>query len=89
MTLASKTSWPLERALFALAGTMGVLSGLLAVFVSHWFGLLTVFAGANQWLYAVTGSCPVSRILRRSCRFDAAACAVDDRAVRRATEVNV
>lgn len=57
--------WPLERVLFAMAGTMTLLSALLAAVVSPWFLLLTAFVGINQWLYVVVGACPASLILRR------------------------
>jgi hypothetical protein len=57
--------WPLERILFALAGTMTLLSVLLAVTVSPWFLLLTVFVGVNRWLYVTVGNCPASLVLRR------------------------
>lgn len=57
--------WPLERVLFALAGTMTLISVLLATLVSPWFLLLTVFVGINQWLYVVVGACPASLILGR------------------------
>lgn len=55
----------LERILFALAGTMTLLSVLLAVLVSPWFLLLTVFVGVNQWLYVTVGGCPASVVLER------------------------
>ena len=55
--------WPLERLLFALAGTMTLLSVLLAVLVSPWFLLLTVFVGLNQWLFVGVGGCPASLVL--------------------------
>ena len=55
--------WPLERALFMLAGTMTLLSILLAVVVSPWFLLLTAFVGVNQLLYVVVGFCPASLVL--------------------------
>ena len=58
-------SWPLERVLFALAGTMTLLSALLAATVSPWFLLLTAFVGVNQWLYVLFGACPASIVLRR------------------------
>lgn len=58
--------WPLERVLFALAGTMTLLSALLAVAVSPWFLLLTAFVGVNQWLYVAVGACPASLLLRRA-----------------------
>jgi hypothetical protein len=57
--------WPLERVLFALAGTMTLFSAGLAALVSPWFLLLTVFVGANQWLYVLVGACPASLLLRR------------------------
>ena len=57
--------WPLERVLFALGGTVTLVSALLVAFLSPWFLLLTAFAGVNQWLYVVAGDCPASLILRR------------------------
>ena len=59
------TRWPLERALFAMAGTVTLLSAALAAAVSPWFLLLTAFVGVNQWLYVVVGACPVSLVLTR------------------------
>jgi hypothetical protein len=55
----------LERLLFALAGTMTLLSVGLAASVSPWFLLVTVFVGLNQWLYVVSGNCPASLVLSR------------------------
>ena len=60
-----RTAWPLERALFALAGTVTLVSVLLAVTVSAWFLLLTVFVGVNQWLYVTVGACPASLVLSK------------------------
>jgi len=57
--------WPLERVLFALAGSMTLLSAALAALVSPWFLLLTAFVGVNQWLYVLLGACPASLVLRR------------------------
>lgn len=57
--------WPLERILFALAGTVVLLSVLLAATVSPWFLLLTAFVGVNQWLFVAFGNCPTSFALRR------------------------
>ncbi len=59
------SKWPLERVLFAMAGTVTLLSVTLAVTVSLWFLLLTAFVGINQWLYATLGNCPTSLLLRR------------------------
>ena len=58
---------PLERVLFALAGTVTLVSVGLAVAVSTWFLLLTAFVGINQWLYVLAGACPASVVLRRAC----------------------
>jgi hypothetical protein len=71
--------WPLERVLFALAGTMTLLSAGLAAIVSPWFLLLTAFVGVNQWLYVVVGACPASIVLRRACRLRSAIYADRDR----------
>ena len=68
------TRWPMERVLFALAGTMVLLSALLAAVVSSWFLLLTAFVGVNLWLFTVLGGCGASLLLgrvglRRGCRW--------------------
>ena len=57
--------WPLERVLFALAGTVTLVSAVLAAVVSPWFLLLTAFVGVNQWLYVAVGACPASLIVSR------------------------
>lgn len=57
--------WPLERALFALAGTVTLISALLAATVSLWFLGLTAFVGVSQWLYVGVGACPASLVLSR------------------------
>ena len=57
--------WPLERVLFAMAGTVALVSALLAAAVSQWFLLLTAFVGVNQWLYVAVGACPASLVVRR------------------------
>jgi hypothetical protein len=59
--------WPLERVLFALAGTVTLVSAALAALVSPWYLLLTAFVGVNQWLYLVAGACPASLLLKRTC----------------------
>jgi hypothetical protein len=57
--------WPLERVLFAMAGTVVLLSALLAALVSPWFLLLTAFVGLSQWAYVATRACPASLLLQR------------------------
>jgi hypothetical protein len=64
--MTPSTRWPLERVLFALAGTMTLLSAALAATVSPWFLLLTAFVGINQWLYVTIGACPASLVLGRT-----------------------
>ncbi len=59
--------WPLERVLFALAGSVTLVSAALAALVSPWFLVLTAFVGINQWLYVGLGACPTSMILKRAC----------------------
>jgi hypothetical protein len=60
--------WPLERALFALAGTVTLASVALVALISPWFLLLTAFVGVNQWLYVLVGACPASLVLKRALR---------------------
>jgi hypothetical protein len=59
------SQWPLERVLFAMAGTMVIVSALLVAIVSPWFLILTAFVGVNQWLYVMFGACPASLVLKR------------------------
>ncbi len=62
---AQPPGWPLERALFALGGTVTLVSALLAATASPWFLLLTAFVGVNQLLYVGFGACPASLVLTR------------------------
>ena len=57
--------WPLERVLFAIAGTVVLIGALLSALVSPWFLLLIAFVGLNQWLYVLAGDCPMSLLLTR------------------------
>jgi hypothetical protein len=72
-TMASR--WPLERLLFAIGGSMTLLSALLAATVSPWFLLLAALVGINQWSYVMLSACPASLLLERlgaerRCRWD-------------------
>jgi hypothetical protein len=58
-------AWPLERVLFALAGSITLLAVVLALVVSPWFALLAGFVGLNQWLFVAFAACPASLILER------------------------
>lgn len=57
-------SWPLERVLFAMAGTMTLISVVLVALFSAWFLVLTALVGVNLWLYVIFGACPASLVLR-------------------------
>jgi hypothetical protein len=56
---------PVQRVLFALAGTLTLAAAALAAAVSPWFLLLAAFVGLNQWLYVWKGACPASLVLER------------------------
>jgi Protein of unknown function (DUF2892) len=63
-------AWPLERLLVALAGSLTLLSVLLALPASPWFLLLAAFVGLNQWLFVAVGACPASLLLEHVARID-------------------
>jgi hypothetical protein len=67
MSHPSPHRWPLERVLFALAGSVTLLSAVLAALISPWFLVLTAFVGVNQWLYVMAGACPASIVLKQAC----------------------
>ena len=55
----------LDRAMFAFAGAMILVSVILTMFVSPLFVWLTVFVGANMLQAAFTGFCPAAMIMKR------------------------
>ena len=55
----------LDRAVLLFAGTMTLLSALLASLVSPWWLLLTAFVGLNLVQSSLTGFCPAAVVLRR------------------------
>jgi ABC-type transport system involved in cytochrome bd biosynthesis fused ATPase/permease subunit len=85
----STSRWPLERVLFALAGTVTLLSVALVLAVSKWFLLLTAFVGVNQWLYVTARACPASIILSRTCRLRSAVYRNDERPAAHGREVAI
>lgn len=62
---ARADAWPLERVLFAMAGTFSLAGAVLAAFVSPWFLLMIAFVGANQLLYVIAHNCGASMMLKR------------------------
>ncbi len=57
--------WTLERALFALAGTVTLASVGLGALVSPWFLLVAAGVGVSELAFVLTGACPASLVLRR------------------------
>ena len=55
----------IDRAIFAFAGIMILISVALAYYVSPWWLLLTTFVGANLLQSAFTGFCPAAMIFRK------------------------
>ncbi|GAB3738867.1 DUF2892 domain-containing protein [Silanimonas algicola] len=55
----------LDRAVFAFAGVMTLLSVALTQFVSPWFVLFTVFIGVNLLQSAFTGFCPAAIVFKK------------------------
>ena len=55
----------LDRAIFAFAGVMILLSVALVYFVSPWWLLLTAFVGLNLLQSSVTGFCPAAMVFRK------------------------
>ncbi|WP_397596759.1 DUF2892 domain-containing protein [Silanimonas sp.] len=55
----------LDRAVFAFAGVMTLLSIALTHFVSPWFVLFTAFIGLNLLQSAFTGFCPAAIVFKK------------------------
>ncbi len=55
----------LDRAVFAFAGVMILVSVALVYFISPWWLLLTAFIGLNLLQSAFTGFCPAALVMRR------------------------
>jgi hypothetical protein len=55
----------IDRFVFAFAGSVILISVLLAHFVSPWWLLLTAFVGLNLLQSAFTGFCPLAVILKK------------------------
>lgn len=56
----------IDRAVLALAGTMTLLSAVLASTVSPWWLLLTGFVGLNLLQSSITGLCPAALLFRKA-----------------------
>ncbi|WP_018864070.1 MULTISPECIES: YgaP family membrane protein [Thioalkalivibrio] len=54
----------IDRIVLAFAGTVVILSAILAWVFSPWWLLLTLFVGFNLLQSAFTGFCPLAMILK-------------------------
>jgi hypothetical protein len=54
----------IDKAVLAFAGVIVLMSVALTYFVSPWWMLLTVFAGANMLQASVTGFCPAAMVFK-------------------------
>lgn len=55
----------IDRVVLGFAGTVVLVSVLLAHFVSPWWLLLTLFVGANLLQSSFTGFCPLAFVLSK------------------------
>ena len=55
----------LDRAVFAFAGLMTLLSVILTLYVSPYFVWLTVFVGVNLLQSSITGFCPAAMVFKK------------------------
>lgn len=58
-------AWPLERILFAVAGTVTLAAVVLAATLGPWWLVLVAFVGINQLAYVTLGDCVASVLLQR------------------------
>jgi hypothetical protein len=70
--MLSSSRWPVERVLFALAGTVTLVSARLTFAVSELFLVRTAIVGGNHWVYVTAGGHPASVVLRRAGRLRSA-----------------
>ena len=54
----------IDRAVFAFAGIVVLVSVVLGWLVSPWWLLVTAFAGANLLQASVTGFCPAAMVFK-------------------------
>lgn len=65
MQAQKTTGLNIDRAVFALAGTMILLSVVLTLIWSPWWLALTGFVGLNMLQAAFTGFCPAALIFSK------------------------
>ncbi len=68
----------IERALFALGGTMVMITSLLAIFHNPMWTWFTLFIGFNCFQSSFTGFCPPALIMKKFGLKHAGDCAIKD-----------
>jgi hypothetical protein len=56
----------IDRFVMAFAGTIILISTILAALISPWFLVATAFVGANLLQSSFTGFCPLAFILKKT-----------------------
>jgi hypothetical protein len=56
----------IDRFVMAFAGTIILISTILAALISPWFLVATAFVGANLLQSSFTGFCPLAIILKKT-----------------------
>jgi len=69
----------IERALFAMGGTMVMLTSLLAIFHNPMWTWFTLFIGFNCFQSSFTGFCPPAILMKKFGLKSAAECAIDNK----------
>lgn len=62
---ATRGGLTIDLAVLAMAGTLVLVSVLLAILVSTWWLALATFVGANLLQSSITGFCPAALILAK------------------------
>jgi len=69
----------IERALFAMGGTMVMITSLLAIFHNPLWTWFTLFIGFNCFQSSFTGFCPPAILMKKFGLKSAAECAIDSK----------
>ncbi|RME60562.1 MAG: DUF2892 domain-containing protein [Candidatus Dadabacteria bacterium] len=64
--MEAEKSWNRDRAVFAFAGAVILISLLLGYLHSPWWHLLTAFVGLNMLQAAFTKFCPLALLLKKA-----------------------
>ena len=84
-----RTSWPLERVLFALAGSVTLVAAIPAATVSTWFLVLPLWSASTSGSTCWPARAPRRFCCDRACHLRSAIYDDNDRAQAGSTEVTV